>query len=526
MSVRARFGAALACAAALWAPLSAEAQVNGTNVWTNCDGYGKATKAGDGMTEYAIVLLMFSPPGYGTTGKIDPVYGRQAVTSCDTALDGLPKDQWRRRVSLLRARALHRLEALQTTDVLEDLDQAAAVGQPGASDVLFQRSQGLGVDLVRVFALRRLGRTDDAKARGALLVEARPYDRGSLSSTSIALGDAIGDADAEKLDLAMARLVPGMRVVTFQAAFDEGRFDQVLELYPYLQGAPHEGVKSVFPLETMGMRAYALAALGRSAEARAILAPARSATLTKAGDMVVARWTQAVERRIMVSEGRAAQVIATLDAAPLVGDGSGVDTLLALAKTLPDKDAAAPRQAALDLRGKLRGGRRSASGDQDTVELFRHLPEAETTGRLPPWREAKKPMLAMKGSQADTTALGYRETVAPDGLVTVRYRGGNSSGGSVEEMALLRAAYLARQAGKKGFVVVGRRDTAWTVDTTYYGTTIRKDPGGFETEIDVRFDDPPADGAALWVGLEADVVYAALAPIYIPAAPAAVRASR
>ncbi len=199
--------------------------------------------------------------------------------------------------------------------------------------------------------------------------------------------------------------------------------------------------------------------------------------------MVVARWTQAVERRIMVSEGRAAQVIATLDAA-LVGDGSGVDTLLALAKTLPDKDAAAPRQAALDLRGKLRAGGRSASGDQDTVELFRHLPEAETTGRLLPWREAKKPMLAMKGSQADTTALGYRETVAPDGLVTVRHRGGNSSGGSVEEMALLRAAYLARQRERRAFVVVGRRDTAWTVDTTYYGTTIRKDPGGFETEID------------------------------------------
>ncbi len=224
-----------------------------------------------GMTEYAIVLLMFSPPGYGTTGKIDPVYGRQAVTSCDTALDGLLKDQRRRRVSLLCACALHRLEALQTTDALEDLTRpppsdSRARATCCSSAARSGRRPGSGSPCATAGADGR------RQGPGALLVDARPHDRALVIDLHRPgrRHRRRGRRKARPGD--GARLVPGMRVVTFQAAFDEGRFDQVLELYPYLQGAPHEGVKSVFPLETMGNAGLRA---GRRAGARRLGHPAR-----------------------------------------------------------------------------------------------------------------------------------------------------------------------------------------------------------------------------------------------------------
>jgi len=89
----------------------------------------------------------------------------------------------------------------------------------------------------------------------------------------------------------------------------------------------------------------------------------------------------------------------------------------------------------------------------------------------------------------------------------------------VEEVALLHAAEEARKAGKKGFIIVGRDDVQITVSLTSYGTTLRTDPGGFETELRVLFVDPAALPEtykdAPWRVLDADTIYTALAPIYI-----------
>lgn len=87
--------------------------------------------------------------------------------------------------------------------------------------------------------------------------------------------------------------------------------------------------------------------------------------------------------------------------------------------------------------------------------------------------------------------------------------------------ARIAAAFagMCGQAGKKGLIVVSRKDTSFHIDTTYYGNTVRSDPDGYQTELDVVFVDPaalpPQYADAGWRVIDADAVYAALAPVYL-----------
>ena len=89
-----------------------------------------------------------------------------------------------------------------------------------------------------------------------------------------------------------------------------------------------------------------------------------------------------------------------------------------------------------------------------------------------------------------------------------------------EELALLRAADLARTAGKTGLIVVGRRDIHHTLTTYMYGQALRTDYSGTETQLDVVFVDtnslPPFYMNAPWRVIDAADVIATLSPIYGP----------
>jgi len=91
----------------------------------------------------------------------------------------------------------------------------------------------------------------------------------------------------------------------------------------------------------------------------------------------------------------------------------------------------------------------------------------------------------------------------------------------VEELALLRAAELARAAGKKGIVIITRKGTRYVTNMTAGGSPQSADPDGFYCELSVVFVDPGAlpdaykDNA--WRVINADAVYDQLAPIYYPA---------
>lgn len=534
------------------------------NDWVACDGYGAAARSGDGMSEYATVLLIFSPPSYGNTARAGTAQGASAISGCDAALSQLPAAHWRRKVNLLQARALHRVMAGQFEEALQDLDLAETAGAQG--DALFDRSQRVGLALSRALALHRLDRKEEAESLLGAAAQTRPYERG-VASVATSLSGLSGETPAFiQAQEHQARLEPRYRMPVALRLFDEGRYEDFLALRPYViapQEFPQLGELPVsvalreihnreaaiqFDVALDVMRAYALTALGRHAEAEQALTTARDRLHAGVGTPPAPRlsgpaleqYTQrlstsprrlnrykdgleamalAVARRRLIAEGRSQEVIEALERNRLPMDGSSLDILLAIAETLPPDQAAQARSAAEQLRTRLADARKPDAA-LDLTQLFDALPAAETPGRLAPWREAKRPWLVMEGSQSDTTAVGYRDRVGQDGLVTVRFRGAATPQAQVEEMALLRAAELAQQGGHKGFVIIDRRDTSWSISTTHFGVPLRSDPAGFESELDIRFVDPAGLTAPSSLLFDTDQVYAALAPVYMTAPPA------
>jgi hypothetical protein len=76
---------------------------------------------------------------------------------------------------------------------------------------------------------------------------------------------------------------------------------------------------------------------------------------------------------------------------------------------------------------------------------------------------------------------------------------------------LLRAAELAKAAGKTHFVIVDRKDFSRYMQTTRSGVPISSVPTGFKTELIVRFVD---DGGDVTRALNAVSVIDALGPLY------------
>jgi hypothetical protein len=154
---------------------------------------------------------------------------------------------------------------------------------------------------------------------------------------------------------------------------------------------------------------------------------------------------------------------------------------------------------------------------KDLKLLSESLPETETAQRLAPYKRAKSDFMGYLWGGVS----GFK-TVEHDaeGYTTVQFVGEESSASIVEELALLRAADLTLQKGKKGFVIVGRRDYQRTQNTMYYGTVLRSDPIGYSSQLDVVFVDPlnlpDRFNDAEWRVIDASTVRENLAPIYSP----------
>lgn len=552
---------ALALGAALSLTIGSSALAQQFN-WAACDGYGAASRGGDGMTGYANVFLIFNPPGYGNTARSEVATGANALTACTRALEALSPAHWRRRINLLQARALHGANAGQGEAALVDLDLADEAAAAGENDPLFQRSQRVGLMLSRAYVLDRMGRADEARQWLTQARTARPYDRGVAAVIAGIAGSADAGAFGVEALGHRARLDLTGRSTIAMDLLEKGRFEEFLALKPYLVAPRDYPEVNELPVSVAlrelsnherevqfrvlfgSLAGYALTATGRYeaadqafARARVDLAAGRqtptrptlrgpaleqyterlsgSWTRISAAEGMIDEAARAAQRRRMVAEGQAEAVVRSLEAEPLTADATGVDILLAIAETLPPEEAAAARAAAERLRVTLSEYGIRSKPTFRVNDMFAALPAAETPDRLSAWREAKRPFLAMRGSPADNDAVGYRDSTGENGVVTVRYRGGDSPQAQVEEMALLRAAELARQGGHRGFILVDRRDTEWSVQTTHFGIPLRSDPNGFESEIDIRFVDPSA--AEVWDGvvLIADEVYDALAPVYI-----------
>lgn len=532
------------------------------NAWFKCDGYGAANRNGDGMINYALAMGLFVSPQNGTTVRRPNALGQEGIAGCDEALQELPQAHWRRKVNLLQARALHKLEARQFDSALIDLDQAQAAAAPGQTDPLFQRSQQLGLAVVRAVAFQHKQANDEARNLLSLAARERPYDLGTLSAVHNVA--ALGGYDdlTQSVMLQTARLQPQGRTPLALQDFDQGRFDNFLALRPHLSPLLRAGDNSLLPVEAalrdlanyetsirfdvyIGLyRAYALAAVGRHDEADRVMAEtgaaqkairqppapsrlrgpaqeqyneelAHALARLERQDAAVSDMARVISHRRQAGEGQITHLADLFGSEAIRRDGTGADILTAAAEFFSPEEAEQARKMAAELRAELARGALTAPRFNTNL-LLDSLPAPEAPKRLSPWSEAKRPFLSVAGSYDDMSAVGYRDQRAEDGLVTVRYRSSTTGTQAItEEMALLRAAELARQSGYDGFFIVARRGTAWTSNTAHLGTIIRSDPDGYESELDIRFVNTGTTEVPEFLVFNANKIYADLAPVYM-----------
>jgi hypothetical protein len=247
------------------------------------------------------------------------------------------------------------------------------------------------------------------------------------------------------------------------------------------------------------------------------------ATADSAADLFDRLATQAgkqIEARIAVAEGRRADAIAALVGTSMPTNAASVELFEALrASASAGETVTTPDPGPLRTSLEARRGR----------EFARLAPLAVIAPESPraviDYERARPNVLGELVGAAfsmGTTLLdgvsrtdGFRSTANPDGTVKVEFIGNTPSAPMVQEMTLLRAAELAKAAGKAGFVIVERNDYTRTLQMSRGGIPVSSTSQGFKTELTVRFVDP---GAEPQRAFDAIAVIDALGPLYYEAA--------
>ena len=158
-----------------------------------------------------------------------------------------------------------------------------------------------------------------------------------------------------------------------------------------------------------------------------------------------------------------------------------------------------------------------AIGKFELADLLSGLPDTDSDARQPKYDSGTD-------SSILTTEGGYMGRKGPtEHSRTIKFNSSGGTGETVSELALMRAAEMAREQNKKGFVVLARRLVPRTVTM---GT--QSFPDGFEAEIDVEFVDPAAlperYADAAWRVVDADALWTTQSALYIDARAAMRRA--
>lgn len=492
-----------------------------------CDGRKQPGHQADGLRDAPSI----SPDS--------PVSGSDArrLTACTAALASprLLPTQVLRRIHLLRARAAARLRLGDAPAALVDLDTAEQAGTTLAGDRFYRRSMGVSLQLLRALALRETG---DAAGAGRLAAEAaaaRPY---SLAVQQAAAqirqaGDAAGW-------LAAGRLQPEFGAMALFRAAKAGAFADVIAAgaYTSIEWPPHATGRDAAPAAQMIQLlvkplilsldlAQARAATGDPAGARALLAEtrrqvetwrpdpaAKDAAMATAAFQPLARLLEvrgrAVEARVALAEGRRDEALA-IAAGPMPDDAGTRELIAALHG---DTNAAAMPPPA----------EREPPEDDLVTVVNAALLEPETPRAVIDYERSRPNILGalVAGAASMGTSLlsgigktdGFRSTSNADGTIKVEFTGNTVAKALVEEMTLLRAAELARAAGKPAFVVVRRDDYERRWVTTQYGYETSNTGAGFKTELTIR----PVDiGTASGRALDAIAVIDALGPYHYEA---------
>jgi hypothetical protein len=526
---------------ALGASLAVPAQASDKNDFVSCDGRVHPGRQDDGMRVEA------GSSGYGGfTG-----YRGDVVGACTRALasERLLPTQTLRRAHLLRARAVAYLQGGDTTKSLADLDLAEASVPDRASDPFYKRSMGVSLSLLRALSLAQSGNLAAAVPLARSAMAARPYalQVQQLGAEILQAARPIGVASVSPWS-SLVRLEPDMAASAFMHEASTGNFAGALALRPGLKLSWPKAPLAPFALMARSPEAnlflrgvivqldtaYARAATGDLAGAQRDLADLKAkvtaarptassgpANPAAAGpfemlDKYIATRTRQIEARIAVAEGRGATAIAALIASTMPEDAATIELLTAMKAALPVKDSALVPETKSFHDSLLKQGRERLAGLASAALIAPETPRAVVD-----YQRARPNILGalIGGALSMGTSLlggidrtdGFRSTTNPDGSVKVEFIGNTPSAPLVQEMTLLRAAELARAAGKAAFVIVGRQDFSRTIRTTRGGIEISSVPAGFKTELTIRY---VAEGVESDHALDATTIIDALGPLY------------
>ena len=145
------------------------------SLYLQCDGNPNNMSAGESIARLialsAVIGLLAPSPEVPDASKRK--FGTDGIAACDGILSGEKAEgNAVRRIPLILARALHRIEAKDyagaITDVTAARNEARTAGLAG--NPYFDQSTGLGFDLIEAQALLRMGKVEEARhvnARGA-----------------------------------------------------------------------------------------------------------------------------------------------------------------------------------------------------------------------------------------------------------------------------------------------------------------------------------------------------------------------
>ena len=526
--------------------------------WVRCDGYARPAATSESVGRAALVigtLGLFGVPEQDRPEARTP--GAAGVAACTAVLDGggLGENLWARRINLLKARAIHQLEAGSPDAALADLAEVDRVAGPRADDAIYARSFGVAEGLQRALALAEKGDTAGSERAALAAAALRPWSLsvGRIAAALLRFDPPVGAGEAVLLDR-LVTLDPAARedrVAAREAAGDwAGVLADVRALPPVPDSVPPRRGADFGAMTVQETRlrrhltiGFAAAMTRDETAARAEIAAMRamqpmleeaartlfaSPAIARANpaaspDAVVAAIGKAVDAADAMIEARLAlNARRPADAAALLGKPLPWATTPAMLKLIDDTQAASPA-AALDKLptiARVRAAVDTAKPVRERINhaaLFDALPQPEDRARLTQY--SGQWGLGLKQS-------GFRTLKPKPGqsFITIEFTGTASSRAATEEMGLLRAAELARGAGKGGFVIVSRRDYTRTLTQTYGGAPIgRATPAGYQAQLDVEFVDPaaPPPGTDPARVIRADAVWSALAPLYVPAPGAA-----
>ena len=549
------FSALVAASALASAPASAQGErVAYAGDFPACDGYEAPGRTTDGISHGVSALSSFMMGGTESSQirRSEPVYGPEGIPTCTVALNYrwmLPEYRLRR-ASLLEARGMHRLASGDAPGAIADFDLARE--SAGTGDPLTDRSFLLGLRLARAYAQLKAGDTAGAAREAQAVIAARPYDNRLAQMAAQLQFTAARDWPVYVRNLReISRIDPNLIAFLYTIAFSQGEFDEVIALRPnvLLNTPPAPTGNYQMPgrnavlAETAvrqavidGIHAYALQTRGRNADADAALAAARAGLaramaepplepahrgLTRSqrdqyaamlarrpeAEAAIEEWARMVRLRRLVAEGNVAAVIADLESRRIAPDSAALDLFSAMARAQPA--LAADMSAMMDRLRHDIASQIDRALDLSVKDLAGRLPEPESMQRMPSYDSGGSPL----------DANGYSSLPGRIGLSTqiIRFASGRGSVSVANEMALLRAADLARRSGSHGLIVLRRGYVVRT--TTIYGYGAGIMPSGQEVEIEVAFVDPAtlpsAYADAGWRVLDPNVIWAALSPIYV-----------